>query len=120
LASAIDYISTLGMDRIAAYEQQLVNTAYERLQRINRIKFYGSDNRASILSFNLEGVHPHDAGSIMDRCGVAVRTGHHCAEPLMERLGTPGTVRASFAFYNTMEDVDVLVRSLEKVREIFP
>jgi cysteine desulfurase/selenocysteine lyase len=121
LGAAIDYISTIGVGRIAEYEASLMSYAMEKIAPINRLKLYGAPgNRASILSFNLEGVHPHDAGSILDRMGVAVRTGHHCAEPLMERLGTPGTIRASFAFYNTKEDVDALVAGLNKVREIFP
>jgi cysteine desulfurase/selenocysteine lyase len=120
LAAAIDYISAIGMDRIAAYEKELVNYAEEQLKHINRLTFYGSRQRSSILSFNMEGVHPHDAGSIMDRCGVAVRTGHHCAEPIMHKLGISGTIRASFAFYNTKADADALVESLKKTREIFP
>jgi cysteine desulfurase / selenocysteine lyase len=121
LAAAIEYISTIGMARIAEYEAYLVKHAFEKMSRINRIKIYGApNNRASIISFNLDEVHPHDAGSILDRMGVAVRTGHHCAEPLMERLGTPGTIRASFAFYNNEADVDALVAGLAKVREIFP
>ena len=121
LGAAIDYISTIGMARIAEYEAELTKYAFEKLSGINRIKIYGDpNNRASIISFNLDDVHPHDAGSILDRMGVAVRTGHHCAEPLMERLNAPGTIRASLAFYNTEEDVDALVAGLKKVREIFP
>jgi cysteine desulfurase/selenocysteine lyase len=120
LGAAIDYISAIGMERIAAYEQELVCYAEEQLKHINRLTFYGSVKRSSILSFNMEGVHPHDAGSIMDRCGVAVRTGHHCAEPIMHKLGIPGTIRASFSFYNTKADADALVEALKKTREIFP
>ncbi len=121
LAAAIDYVSAIGMERIADYERRLADAARAELSKINRITFYGPrDNHSPIISFNLEGAHAHDVGSILDRCGVAARTGHHCAEPLMERLGVPGTTRVSFAFYNTPADIEALCRGLEKTREIFP
>lgn len=120
LASAIEYISTIGLARIAAYENELLAYATEKLRGINSLRLIGTAPRkAAILSFIMEHAHPHDVGTILDRCGVAVRTGHHCAQPVMERLSVPATTRASLAFYNTKADVDALVAALHEVREMF-
>ena len=120
LAAAMDYVESLGLDAIAAHEQRLVELATAELQKIPGIQIVGTAaNKASIVSFTLEGVHPHDLGTILDHEGVAVRTGHHCAMPLMTFLGLPATVRASFAVYNTEKDVMSLVAGLGKAREVF-
>jgi cysteine desulfurase / selenocysteine lyase len=120
LGAAIEYVSTLGLDRIAAYENELLAYATQQLSRINSLKIIGTAPRkAAIISFVMENAHPHDIGTILDRCGVAVRAGHHCAQPLMERLGVVATTRASFSFYNTFADVDALVAGINKVQEIF-
>jgi len=120
LAAAMDYVESLGLDAIAAHEHHLVELATAQLQRIPGIQIIGTaPNKASIVSFTMEGVHPHDLGTILDHEGVAVRTGHHCAMPLMTFLGIPATVRASFAVYNTEQDVAALVAALGKAREVF-
>ena len=120
LAAAIDYVSAIGMSEIAAHEANLLAYATAELEGINRLRIYGAAPRkASILSFDLEGAHPHDVGTILDRAGIAVRVGHHCAQPVMQHYGISGTVRASFALYNTRADVDALVAGLSEVREIF-
>jgi cysteine desulfurase / selenocysteine lyase len=120
LAAAMDYIESLGLDAIAAHEQRLVELASAELQKIPGIQLIGTAaDKASIVSFVMEGVHPHDLGTILDHEGVAVRTGHHCAMPLMTFLGLPATVRASFAVYNTEGDVKSLVAALGKAREVF-
>ena len=118
LAVALDYVSALGMDRIHAYENELGQYALQQLQTIENITIYGHGS-GSVLSFNILGIHHLDLGTLLDRLGIAVRTGHHCAEPLMRRLGIEGTVRASFAFYNTRDDVDALVAGIERVRQMF-
>lgn len=118
--AAIDYVNTLGIENIAAYEHELTNYALQQLNTVPSIKFIGNaKERASVISFLLEGIHPYDAGVILDKMGIAVRTGHHCTQPLMDRFKISGTVRASFAFYNTKEEVDVLVKGLHKVIEMF-
>ena len=120
LGAAIDYVSGLGLDRIRAHERDVFDYANRRLQEINSVRIIGSaPERAGILSFTMEDVHPHDLATILDRSGVAVRAGHHCAQPLMDRFGVPATARASFGLYNTREEVDALVAGLERVREIF-
>jgi cysteine desulfurase / selenocysteine lyase len=120
LGAAIDYVNDLGLDHIAAYEAELLEYATSALSRIDGLRIIGTArHKAAVISFVLEGVHPHDVGTILDQQGVAVRTGHHCAQPLMDRFGVPATTRASFAFYNTREEVDALVRGLQKVKEIF-
>jgi cysteine desulfurase/selenocysteine lyase len=120
LAAAMDYVESLGLDAIAAHEHHLVELATAELQKIPGIQIVGTAaNKASIVSFTMEGVHPHDLGTILDHEGVAVRTGHHCAMPLMTFLGLPATVRASFAVYNTEKDVASLVAALGKAREVF-
>ena len=116
---ALDYLNALGMDRIAAYENQLLAYATEKLLAIPGLRIYGeSAQKTSVISFNLEGAHPYDVGSILDKLGIAVRTGHHCAQPIMDFYRIPGTVRASFSFYNTPEEVDRLVAGLEKARQM--
>lgn len=120
LGAAIDYVHQIGMDTIAAYERQLVGYASEALSRVPGLRMIGTaKEKASILSFVLDGTHPHDVGTILDREGIAVRTGHHCAQPVMERFGVPATVRVSLALYNTAEEIDALVMGLEKVVEVF-
>jgi len=120
LGSAIEYVSTIGLNRIAKYENALLAYATEKLRAINSLRIIGTTKeKAGIISFTMEGAHPHDIGTILDRQGVAVRAGHHCAQPLMEALGLTATARASFGLYNTMEDVDALAAALKKVQEIF-
>ncbi|HEY2400325.1 MAG TPA: cysteine desulfurase [Steroidobacteraceae bacterium] len=120
LAAAMDYVESLGIDSIAAHEHHLVELASAELQKMPGIQLVGTAPiKASIVSFVMDGVHPHDLGTILDHEGVAVRTGHHCAMPLMTFLGLPATVRASFAVYNTENDVKSLVAALGKAREVF-
>jgi cysteine desulfurase/selenocysteine lyase len=120
LAAAMDYVESLGLDAIAAHEHRLVELATAELQKIPGVQIVGTAaNKASIVSFTLDGVHPHDLGTILDHEGVAVRTGHHCAMPLMTFLGLPATARASFGVYNTEQDVRSLVAALGKAREVF-
>lgn len=120
LAKALDYVSALGMDNIYAHEQELTRYAMERMQTIDGLRFIGTaKNHDAVISFMLGDVHPLDVGTLLDRLGIAVRTGHHCAEPLMRRLGLPGTVRASFGLYNTTDEIDALVRGLQRVSSMF-
>jgi cysteine desulfurase/selenocysteine lyase len=120
LGAAIDYVTSVGLDRIAAYEHDLLAYGTEILSRIPEVHLLGTAReKAAILSFVVDGVHPHDVGTILDREGVAVRTGHHCCQPLMHRLGVPATARASLALYNTREEIDSLAVALGKVREVF-
>ena len=120
LGAAIDYVSNLGMDNIAAYENELVAYGTERLSEIGPVRLIGTArHKGSILSFVMENAHPHDVGTILDAEGIAVRTGHHCAQPLMDRFGVPATVRASLAFYNTKEEIDTLVKGIDRVIEVF-
>lgn len=120
LSAAIDYVSEVGLENIAAYEAELLAYATERLSHIRGLRIIGNaKHKAAVISFVLDGVHPHDVGTVLDREGIAVRTGHHCAQPVMERFGIPATTRASFALYNTREEIDRLVRAIEKVKEMF-
>jgi cysteine desulfurase/selenocysteine lyase len=120
LAAAIHYLEAVGMDAIAAHDQGLLAYATEALAGVPGLKLVGTARqKTGVLSFTLEDVHPHDVGTILDREGVCIRTGHHCAQPLMQRFGVAATARASLAFYNTPGDVDALVRGLHKVREVF-
>ena len=120
LGAALDYVTSIGIERIAAHEHELLEYATRRLQEIDGLRIIGTAARkASVISFVLEGVHPHDIGTILDQEGIAVRTGHHCAQPLMLRFNVPATGRASFAMYNTKEEVDALVAGLGKVIEVF-
>ena len=120
LATALDYVSNLGMKDIEAYEHELTRYATERLQAIEGMRIFGTTpDKGSVISFLVGDIHHFDLGTLLDRLGIAVRTGHHCAQPLMERLGIEGTVRASFSFYNTREEVDALVAGIERVRKMF-
>ena len=120
LATALDYVSGLGMANIEAHEQELTRYALEQLQQIKGMRILGAaKERDAVISFLVGDIHHLDMGTLLDRLGIAVRTGHHCAEPLMRRLGIEGTVRASFALYNTKEEVDVLVAGIERIRKMF-
>jgi cysteine desulfurase/selenocysteine lyase len=117
LGTAIDYLNAIGFDNIAAYEQELLEYGTKRLQEIEGLTIYGtSENKASVISFNIEGIHPYDIGTIIDKLGIAVRTGHHCAQPIMSFFNIPGTIRASFAFYNTKEEIDIFVEAVKKAQ----
>ncbi len=120
LGAAVDYVSRIGLDRIAEHEHELLTYATEALSRIPGLRLIGTaPQKAAVVSFVLDGIHPHDIGTILDREGIAIRTGHHCAQPLMQRFGVPATARASFALYNTVEDVDALAAGIGKVQEVF-
>ena len=115
--AAIDYMNTIGFDHIATYEHELLTYATEKLLAIEGLKIYGtSESKTSVISFNIEGIHPYDIGTIVDKLGIAVRTGHHCAQPIMDYYKIPGTVRASFSFYNTKEEIDALVAAVKKAK----
>lgn len=117
--AAIDYMNSIGFDAIATYENELLAYGTEKLSEIDGLKIYGTTNKTSVISFNIEGVHPYDIGTILDKLGVAVRTGHHCAQPIMDFYQIPGTIRASFSFYNTKEEIDILVTSLKRAVLMF-
>jgi len=120
LSAAIEYLCAIGFDRIATCERELLAYATGALSRVAGLRIIGTaTEKAGILSFALDGVHPHDIATILDRDGVAIRAGHHCCQPLMDRLGVPGTARASLAFYNTRGDIDALAAALDRVREVF-
>jgi len=113
--TAINYLNEIGFDNIAAYENELLNYATEKLLQIDGLKIYGtSKNKTSVISFNIKDFHPYDIGSIIDKLGIAVRTGHHCAQPIMDFYKIPGTIRASFCFYNTFEEIDILCSALKR------
>jgi cysteine desulfurase / selenocysteine lyase len=117
LGTAIDYMNAIGFDDIAAYEHELLLYGTKRLQEIEGLKIFGtSENKTSVISFNIEGIHPYDIGTIIDKLGIAVRTGHHCAQPIMNFFNIPGTIRASFAFYNTKEEIDIFVEAVKKAQ----
>lgn len=117
LGTAIDYMSSIGFDNIAAYEQELLDYGTKRLQEIEGLTIFGtSENKASVISFNIDGIHPYDIGTIIDKLGIAVRTGHHCAQPIMNFFNIPGTIRASFAFYNTKEEIDIFVEAVKRAQ----
>ena len=119
LGAAIDYLNALGLENTAHHEHQLLAYATDALSRIPGLRIMGTAaEKASVISFVMDGLHPHDIGTVLDQEGIAVRTGHHCAQPLMDRFGVPATTRASLALYNTLEEVDALVKGLHKVREI--
>lgn len=114
---AVAYLNRIGMENIAAYERALLDRATEKLSEIEGLQIYGtSANKVAVVSFNLKGIHPYDVGSILDKLGIAVRTGHHCAQPIMDFYKIPGTIRASFAFYNTKEEIDLLVHGVRKAQ----
>ena len=115
--AAIDYMNSIGFEHIAAYEDELLHYATEKLQTIDGLKIYGtSNNKTSVISFNIDGLHAYDIGTIIDKLGIAIRTGQHCAQPIMDFYGISGTARASFAFYNTKEEIDLLVAALKKAQ----
>ena len=117
LGTAIDYMSGVGFDNIASYEKELLDYGTKRLLEIDGLTIYGtSENKTSVISFNIEGIHPYDIGTIIDKLGIAVRTGHHCAQPIMNYFNIPGTIRASFAFYNTKEEIDIFVEAVKKAQ----
>ncbi|MEM8764600.1 MAG: cysteine desulfurase [Bacteroidota bacterium] len=117
--AALDYMNAIGFETIAAYEAELLAYATEKLLEIEGMKIYGTAaEKTSVISFNIQGIHPYDIGTILDKLGVAVRTGHHCAQPIMDYYKIPGTVRASFSFYNTMTEVDVLVESVKRAQSM--
>ena len=120
LGAAIDYLNSIGREQAAVYEAELLRYATERVSAIEGVRIIGTaKNKASVLSFVIDDIHPHDIGTILDQEGIAVRAGHHCAQPVMQRFNVPATARASFAFYNTKEEIDVLARTIERVIEIF-
>jgi cysteine desulfurase/selenocysteine lyase len=120
LGAAIDYLSQVGLDLVTEYERELLDYATEAVSTITGVQIIGTAReKAGILSFVLEGVHAHDVGTILDQEGIAIRTGHHCAMPVMQRFGVPATARASLAFYNTREEVDALVGAIHKVKRMF-
>ena len=120
LGAALDYVTRIGLDKIAAYEHELLVYGTEALLRIPGLRLIGTArDKAAVLSFVIEGIHPHDIGTVLDRQGIAVRTGHHCAQPVMDWFHVPATTRASLAFYNTREEIDALVAGLAKVKEVF-
>ena len=120
LGAAVDYLSRIGLDRIAAYEHQLLVYGTQAIEQIPGLRIIGAAReKAAVLSFVIDGIHPHDIGTVLDRLGIAVRTGHHCAQPVMDRFGVPATTRASLAFYNTMREIDALAAGLRKVKEFF-
>jgi cysteine desulfurase / selenocysteine lyase len=118
--AAVDYLQQFDMEAVARHEQDLLAYATARLDEVEGVRIIGrAREKSGVVSFVLDGVHPHDVGTILDREGVAIRTGQHCAQPVMDRFGIPATARASFGIYNTREDVDALVRGLARVRELF-
>jgi cysteine desulfurase / selenocysteine lyase len=121
LGAAVDYLSSLGMDAVAAHEHQITEYALERLEEVPGVKVFGpgAQNKGGVAAFTLDGIHPHDVAQILDKDGIAVRAGHHCAQPLHEKFGIPATSRASFYLYNTREEVDLLINGIYKVKELF-
>jgi cysteine desulfurase/selenocysteine lyase len=120
LGAAVDYLRDVGLDRIRSHETALLRHAHRRLSEIPQLTIHGPDeDKAAIVSFSFKDIHPHDVGTFLDRSGIAIRAGHHCAQPLMDRMGVPATARASFGLYNTMEEVDALADALYTVREFF-
>jgi cysteine desulfurase/selenocysteine lyase len=117
--AALDYMNSIGFENIAAYEKQLLELATEKLSLIEGVEIYGtSEEKTAVLSFNIKGLHPYDIGSILDQMGIAVRTGHHCAQPIMDFYQIPGTVRASFSFYNTVDEINRLIAGVIKAKEM--
>ena len=114
--AALDYMNSIGFEEIAKYENELLVYGTQKLQEIDGLTIYGTSDKTAVISFNIEGIHPYDIGAILDKLGVAVRTGHHCAQPIMNFYNIPGTVRASFAFYNTKEEIDVLIAAVKRAK----
>jgi cysteine desulfurase/selenocysteine lyase len=120
LGAAIDYVAAIGIDRIEAYESDLVSYAFERVGELEGVRLIGTAReRTALVGFTIADIHPHDVGTILDQEGIAIRAGHHCAQPVMKHFGVPATARASFAFYNTHDEVDRLVRGIERCIEVF-
>ena len=120
LGAALDFIEEVGFETLQAHERQLLEATVTRLDQVDGLTIIGRPkNRISVVSFVLDQIHPHDAGTIMDQQGVAIRAGHHCAMPLMSRFGVAATIRASFAIYNTLDDIDALAAAIESVQEVF-
>jgi cysteine desulfurase/selenocysteine lyase len=120
LGAALDYLEAVGRAAIGHWEEELLGYATERIREVDGVRLVGTAReKASVLSFVVEGVHPHDVGAVLDDEGIAIRAGHHCAQPVMRHFGVPATARASFAFYNTRDEVDALVRGLARVRSVF-
>ena len=119
LHAAIDYVDALGPERLFEHESGLAGQLRDELRKLNAVTLFGPDESAGIVSFALDGVHPHDLGTILDEENVAIRAGHHCAQPLMEHLGVPATARASFGLYSDESDIDALLRGIERTRRIF-
>ena len=120
LRAAIEYLNSLGMENIEKHEHDLLAYATEKVSAIPGVRLIGTaKEKAGVLSFVMDGVHPHDIGTILDQDGIAIRTGHHCAQPLMDRFGVDATARASFGLYNTKEEIDALVQGIQKVQEVF-
>jgi len=120
LGAAVDYLNAIGMDQVWRHEQEITQYALSELKNLPNIRLFGPEtNRAGVISFCLDDIHPHDIATVLDQYGVAIRTGHHCAQPLMRRFGIPGTARASFYIYNTLQEVDKLIQALYKTREFF-
>jgi cysteine desulfurase/selenocysteine lyase len=117
LGTAVDYMNSIGFENIQKQELELLNYATEQLLAIEGLKIYGTaEAKTSVISFNIDGIHPYDIGTIVDKLGIAVRTGHHCAQPIMNFFEIPGTIRASFAFYNTKEEIDSMVEAVKKAK----
>jgi cysteine desulfurase/selenocysteine lyase len=120
LGSAIDYLQEIGLERIHQYEEMLLSAATKKVSDIAGVRLIGTAReKAAVLSFTVEGVHPHDVGTVLDRLGIAVRTGHHCAQPVMDFFKVPATARASFGLYNTLEEVDALAAGIAEVQRMF-
>ena len=119
LGKAVEYINNIGYEAIAEYEDSLLKYATSELLKIEGLKIYGqSENKTAVISFNIKSIHPYDLGTILDKLGIAVRTGHHCAQPIMDFFEIPGTIRASFSFYNTKEEIDFMVKSIKKAKSM--
>jgi len=117
--AALDYMNNIGFEKIAAYEHELLEYATQKLLEIDDLKIYGtSSDKTAVISFNIGEIHPYDIGTIIDKLGIAVRTGHHCAQPIMDFFRIPGTVRASFSFYNTKEEIDTFVEAVKKAKQM--
>jgi cysteine desulfurase/selenocysteine lyase len=120
LATALNYINSIGLDNIAHHEDELLKYATEKILQIPGMRIIGTaKEKCSVISFLVDDIHPYDIGTLLDKMGIAVRTGHHCAEPLMHVMGVEGTIRASFAFYNTKEEIDILIKGLERIIKMF-
>jgi cysteine desulfurase/selenocysteine lyase len=120
LGAALEYVEAVGLGNIGAWERELLTYATERIAEVDGVRIIGTaEHKASVLGFVMDDVHPHDIGTILDNDGIAIRAGHHCAQPVMERFGVPATARASFAFYNTLEEVDALIAALATVKKMF-